>query len=337
VCCGSQTVAPRRQVIMDSHKLLVAEDHHQHTPAIGPDGATAAVHGFQSPVGAFGSLGKGQGASPPVETWKKLLAAGCLLLIVLLVAAGIVLNAKKVGVSCEVTHCNDNGECKKDDDGTFRTCDCDRSVHIVGRSCACESGWAGRGCEHQTGCDGAPCAHGTCTAVGGDHTCACASGWKGLACNQGTGCDSNPDCGKGTCVANGGAFACTCQANYYGQTCAKFCAKTGTCSGRCTLTEGACSCQPNYYGPTCATFCSATTTCSGHGSCGSDGASCRCQTHYYGQSCATLCLAANTCSGHGFCGSDGRCDCQGGYTRDKHCRGAEHKLGHCQCMHFLSL
>ena len=85
-------------------------------------------------------------------------------------------------------------------------------------------------------------------------------------------------------------FACACRANYYGLTCAKFCTPTGTCSGkgRCRPSDGACSCQANYYGPSCATFCS----------------------------------AASTCSGHGACGTGGACNCEAGYTKDKHCRGA---------------
>jgi hypothetical protein len=195
----------------DSREGLLENQHTSVVPA-NPSDASA---GFRSSVGAFGSLRGVEGA-----TWKKVLAAGCMLLVVLLVAVGIVVGAKKVGVSCEVAHCNGHGGCKKNDDDSFRSCDCDRGAHIVGLSCSCESGWAGQGCEHPTGCDTAPCAHGTCTADGGNHACACAEGWTGGACAEATGCDSHPDCGHGTCVANGGNHTCACASGWKGSRCA---------------------------------------------------------------------------------------------------------------------
>jgi hypothetical protein len=99
----------------------------------------------------------------------------------------------------------------------------------------------------------------------------------------------------------------------------------------------ACTCLANYYGSTCAKFCTSSTTCSGKGRCRQSDGECSCQKDYYGPSCSTFCSADITCSGHGFCGSDGRCDCQGGFTKDKHCRGAEHKAGHGQYMHSISV
>ena len=113
--------------------------------------------------------------------------ACCGVMTLLLGIGGILLLVSSSGgkESCEDIHCNGNGACRTNSDGSFRRCECD-------------PGWSGLGCEHAIGCDTDPCgAHGTCSAKGGSHVCTCSAKWEGEACETMCGNKCN-DCSRNT-------------------------------------------------------------------------------------------------------------------------------------------
>ena len=135
-----------------------------------------------------------------IRTARSKIAGTCCGVVVLLVGLPVFLlgGLPPMPCNCEEAHCNKNGACKTNSDGSFRMCNCD-------------PGWVGHGCEHPVGCDSEPCgAHGTCTANGSSYTCTCGGTWRGDHCGIKCG-DTCNTCSRNTStIRYGSGTFCHC-------------------------------------------------------------------------------------------------------------------------------